>query len=84
MFAAIYPHRRPLFTSDEEAKVYEVSYHLLEEIGEVSVALLERKVDNYRDELADVFSWLMSLANLAGLDLEIAFHRWWQEFVAGR
>ncbi len=42
---------------------------MVEEVGELSRALRLGDVDSMREEFADVFAWLASLANLCGIDL---------------
>lgn len=42
---------------------------LLEEVGELTRAY-RRKEENVGREMADVMAWLVSLANLLGIDLE--------------
>ncbi len=42
---------------------------LLEEVGELTRAY-RRKEENIGKEMADVVAWLVSLANLLGIDLE--------------
>jgi NTP pyrophosphatase (non-canonical NTP hydrolase) len=43
---------------------------IVEEIGELSEAVRREKVSEIAEELADVFAWLVSLANLYNIDLE--------------
>jgi len=45
---------------------------LVEETGELARALRQGDRANLEEELADVFAWLSSLANLEGIDLEAA------------
>lgn len=45
---------------------------LFEEMGELAEAVRKEDVDSIREEMADVFAWLVSLANLYGIDLEEA------------
>lgn len=45
---------------------------LVEEIGELAEAIRAGGA-GAREEFADVFAWLISVANLAGVDLEEAF-----------
>ncbi len=40
----------------------------IEEVGELARAIRERK--NLGEEFADVLAWLLSLANLCGVDVE--------------
>ena len=42
---------------------------LLEEVGELTRAY-RRKEDNAGSEMADVLAWMVSVANLLGIDLE--------------
>jgi NTP pyrophosphatase (non-canonical NTP hydrolase) len=43
---------------------------IVEEIGELSQAVRKDDVENIGEEIADVFAWLVSLANLYNIDLE--------------
>ncbi len=45
----------------------------VEEVGELARALRDRK--NLSEEFADVLAWLLSVANLAGVDLDRAMAR---------
>jgi len=47
----------------------------IEEVGELAEALLNSDYKSMCDEIADVFAWLLSIANLIGVDLEEAFKR---------
>jgi NTP pyrophosphatase (non-canonical NTP hydrolase) len=48
----------------------------MEEVGELSAALRDRKDrDNLVLEFADVLAWLATLANIAGVELEEAMAR---------
>ena len=49
---------------------------LTEEVGELARALRTGDEDNLAHEFGDVFAWLMSLANLAGVPLEDAVARY--------
>ena len=44
----------------------------VEEIGELATALAKNDSKNKREEFADVFAWLCTLANISGVDLEKA------------
>ncbi len=46
---------------------------LVEEIGELGEALLKGSHRNVEEEIADVIAWTLSIANLAGVDVEKAF-----------
>lgn len=45
---------------------------LVEEVGELSRALRKTDRSNLEEEFADVLAWLVSVAGLAGVDLEAA------------
>ena len=49
---------------------------LVEEVGELARALRSDDPRNLAHEFADVLAWLGSLANLAGVDLEVAARRY--------
>ncbi len=42
----------------------------VEEVGELGRAILKNDYESIREELADVFAWLVSLCNLLNIDLE--------------
>jgi len=44
----------------------------IEEVGELSTALVSRGQKNKDEEFADVFAWLCTLANISDVDLERA------------
>ncbi len=45
---------------------------LVEEVGELARALRHNRADEKKEEFADVFAWLVSLASLVDVDLEEA------------
>lgn len=45
---------------------------LSEEIGELASSIAEQDRENLPTEFADVFAWLVTLANVEGIDLEKA------------
>ena len=49
---------------------------LVEEVGELSRALRKEDFDSLREEFADVFAWLASLANLCGVELDEAAEKY--------
>jgi len=49
---------------------------LTEEVGELARALRTQDRENLEHEFGDVLAWLASLANLEGVDLEIAASRY--------
>ena len=44
----------------------------IEEVGELSTALASKDKENLKEEFADVFAWLCTLANISDVDLEKA------------
>ena len=50
----------------------------VEEVGEVSQALRKGTRAQQEHEFADAFAWLVSVANLAGIDVETALSRYAQ------
>ncbi|MCS7143428.1 MAG: nucleotide pyrophosphohydrolase [Archaeoglobaceae archaeon] len=62
MIGEIYLHR------DKERGVEKTMLWIVEEVGELAEAV--RKRENIGEEIADVFAWLVSLANLFEVDLE--------------
>jgi NTP pyrophosphatase (non-canonical NTP hydrolase) len=50
--------------------------HLTEEVGELAKALRTGDPDNLRHEFADVLAWVVSLANLTGVDVDALAERY--------
>lgn len=48
----------------------------VEEVGELSRALRRGERENLREEFSDALAWLVSLANLAGVDMADAAARY--------
>lgn len=48
----------------------------VEEVGELSRALRKGTREDVEHEFADAFAWLLSVANLAGIDAETALARY--------
>lgn len=60
---------RELYLAKDSKRGIEKTFlWFIEEVGELSEAI--RKNENVGEEFADVFAWLVSLANLCGIDLE--------------
>ena len=49
---------------------------LTEEVGELAKAMRTRDRDNLQHEFGDVLAWLLSLANVEGVQLEAAMARY--------
>jgi NTP pyrophosphatase (non-canonical NTP hydrolase) len=43
---------------------------LVEEVGELAESIRKNDLESIGEEIADVFAWLVSVANLYGIDLE--------------
>jgi len=48
----------------------------VEEVGELSTALREGNEQDIREELADVFAWLATLASIKGIELSDAIEKY--------
>ncbi|MGC8559590.1 MAG: MazG nucleotide pyrophosphohydrolase domain-containing protein [Phycisphaerae bacterium] len=53
----------------------------IEEVGELATALGSDDPANLREEFADVFAWLCTLANISGVDLAAAVE---EKYLRGR
>lgn len=47
----------------------------VEEVGELASAIAKDDMENKREEFADVLAWLVTLANVEGVDLEEAIQK---------
>jgi len=65
--------KEKFFKTDQERGIHLTFIWLVEEIGELAEAIKEMNRNMLEEELADVLAWLMSLANLLGINLENAF-----------
>jgi NTP pyrophosphatase (non-canonical NTP hydrolase) len=68
--------RRTYSTRDAERGRDGTFRWFTEEVGELARALRHDDADEIRHELSDVLAWLVSLANLAGIDLDEAASRY--------
>lgn len=48
---------------------------LAEEVGELASAIAKHDRENLEQEFADVLAWLVTLANVEGIDLEVAIRK---------
>ena len=55
----------------------------IEEVGELSTALVSGVQENKEEEFADVFAWLCTLANISDVDLESACTKYTGDSVNG-
>ena len=67
--------RKYYFERDSKRGLYATFTWLVEEIGELAEAILSGKKENVMEEVADVLAWLLSLANILGIDVEEAFKK---------
>jgi len=68
--------RRAYYERDSKRGLYATFTWLVEEMGELAEALLgKRDRSGLEEEIADVLAWLLSVANLVGVDVEEAFKR---------
>ncbi len=68
--------RKYYYERDSRRGLYATFTWLVEEVGELAEAILEKKGrEAVEEEVADVLAWLLSLSNLLGIDAEEAFRR---------
>ena len=60
------------FKTDSERGIYHTALWFHEEVGELSSAIASGDKENAKEEFADVLMWLMTLANLMGVDRQQA------------
>ncbi|MHA1962099.1 MAG: MazG nucleotide pyrophosphohydrolase domain-containing protein [Candidatus Thorarchaeota archaeon] len=65
--------RRIYYERDKARGVERTLLRTFQELGELSDSILRKKQrDDIEDEVADVFAWLISIANLLEIDLSSA------------
>lgn len=67
--------KRTYYSRDETRGLYSTFTWFVEEVGELADALIKMNFNALEEEIADVFAWLLSVANLVGVDLEEAFKK---------
>lgn len=55
----------------------------IEEVGELATALAAKDKQNSKEEFADVFAWLCTLANICDVDLEKACDKYASNNIKG-
>jgi NTP pyrophosphatase (non-canonical NTP hydrolase) len=60
------------FKTDSERGIYHTALWFHEEVGELSSAIATGDEENAKEEFADVLMWLLTLANLMGVNMEEA------------
>jgi NTP pyrophosphatase (non-canonical NTP hydrolase) len=65
------------FHQDQKRGILATFSWLVEEIGELARTLRQKELNKAEisDEMADIFAWLSSLANLLDIDLEEACYK---------
>ena len=67
--------RRTYYERDKSRGLFSTFTWFVEEVGELAEALLKSDYKALNEEIADVFAWLLSIANLVGVDLDNAFKK---------
>jgi NTP pyrophosphatase (non-canonical NTP hydrolase) len=65
--------RERFYERDSTRGLYATFTWFIEEVGELADAIIKVDKASIEEELADVFAWLLSIANLLNVDLEEAF-----------
>ncbi len=68
--------RRIYYKKDSERGMAGTFMWFAEEVGELSRALLLNDTSKTKEELADVAAWLVSIASIAGVDMEEAISKY--------
>ena len=68
---------------DKERGVPRTFLWFIEEVGELATALASKDKANTKEEFADVFAWLCTLANITDVDLEKACRKYTSDRVKG-
>ena len=69
--------------TDRERGTSRTFMWFIEEIGELSTALVSGDKENAQEEFADVFAWLCTLANINDIDLETACQKYTKGNIKG-
>ena len=67
--------REMYFEKDEQRGIDGTFMWLMEEIGELAAALRQGSDQEKSEEFADVIAWLVTIANVAKIDLSAALHQ---------
>ena len=67
--------REKYYERDSTRGLYATFTWFIEEIGELADAIIKMNKSALEEELADVFAWLLSIANLLNIDLEDSFRK---------
>ncbi len=61
--------RKEYYEKDSKRGLERTFMWFIEEVGELSEAIIKGTRENVEEEIADVFAWLVSIANLLDIDL---------------
>ena len=64
------------FTRDSERGLSGTFMWFVEEVGELATALREGTDQEIREEIADVFAWLSTLASIKGIEMDEAIQKY--------
>ncbi|ADI32555.1 MazG nucleotide pyrophosphohydrolase domain-containing protein [Staphylothermus hellenicus] len=67
--------REKYYERDHARGLFATYTWFIEEVGELAEALLSQNKESIEEEIADVLAWLLSVANLVGVDVEKAFEK---------
>jgi NTP pyrophosphatase (non-canonical NTP hydrolase) len=67
--------REKYYERDSVRGLYATFTWFIEEVGELADAVIKMNKEAIEEELADVFAWLLSIANLLNIDLGDAFRK---------
>ena len=68
--------RERYFETDNNRGVYHTALWFHEEVGELSSAIATGNKQNAKEEFADVLMWLLTLANMMEVDMEVAIENY--------
>jgi NTP pyrophosphatase (non-canonical NTP hydrolase) len=68
---------------DRQRGVARTFLWFIEEVGELATALAGKNKKNQREEFADVFAWLCTLANISDVDIEKACKKYTSGKISG-
>jgi len=67
--------RKYYFERDSKRGLHATFTWFIEEVGELAESLLSKDKDSIAEEIADVLAWLLSIANIVGIDVSEAFRK---------
>ena len=67
--------RKYYYVRDSSRGLHATFTWFIEEVGELAEAILKNNKEAIEEEIADVLAWLLSIANILGIDVENAFRK---------